>query len=676
MATAGVKVVISAKDQASTTLEKINARIEALQAPVRRAQAAFGRFASQSGLTRLGNGLAGLGRQALSAFRYMGQIVPVLGTLTGAASLAGIYKLSSAWSQFGTNLMNTSRTLGMAPEKLMAMQNAARLGGASAESMTSALQQLSDLKWKGPAGFAPEKVAMFQAAGIIKSAEELKTIGLDELYNRTAAAIGKIRNPAAQAAAALAYLDQAGVDLLPVFREGTKQWEEDIRAAQRHMKLTREQIEAADKLRRAQENLTQSVEGLGDKTAAVLSPALTPLLNQLSTWIDDNPRLAAGIGTVASAVLGLGAALAVIGPEGVAVVAAVGALAVAGYELWKHWEPVKQKFLDIWGGIKSAFQNNTGYLRTAIEVLFPLPMAIIGHWNELPDFFSTLWGGIKGAFSAGWSAVAPIVRRVREAVDFVANSWVGRKIVSAAGAMGRGVIAGGRAGAYLAREGVDWYADRLDRVMGFSDRLNPDQSLSDMLDAAAGLNNLSPSVLRALVHAESGGRMVASTTPGSSAYGYFPLTRATARDEGVDPRDPGQNVSGGSRHIARAIAAANGDITGGVMAYHDGLNSDGLSWLRTHPRDYSRFSPEAHDEADRFGRYYVAESAGSPLTVPSGTASGSASDGPSPRVQIDINNHNAPPGQSVRASTNSPRARVASVSQSRAMDPVNSAGGM
>ena len=73
---------------------------------------------------------------------------------------------------------------------------------------------------------------------------------------------------------------------------------------------------------------------------------------------------------------------------------AIGALGLAGYELWKHWSAVTGFFSGMWDGLKRAWQNNTGYLRTLTELLFPIPTAIIGHWKPISAFFGSMWDGM------------------------------------------------------------------------------------------------------------------------------------------------------------------------------------------------------------------------------------------------------------------------------------------
>ncbi|AQU87964.1 phage tail protein [Komagataeibacter nataicola] len=286
MPNAGVKFVISAADRASQTIQRINTRIAQMQAPVRRVQAALGRFSSLSGLSRLNNGIVGVGRSAVGAFRSLGQIVPVLGTLTGAASVAGVYRLASAWAQVGTDLRTTSRTMGMAPQRLQAMQNAAKLAGGSAESMTGALQQLSQTSWAALHNQDPVAVAQFKAIGI--HAEDLEKLSPDKLFQRVAARLREIRNPAAQAVAATTLFGGAAQGLMPIFQQTAREFENNLKLAERYGVMNQNGVDAANRLRQAQQRLGLAVEGFGNSLAESLEPAIRPVIEGMADWIAAN----------------------------------------------------------------------------------------------------------------------------------------------------------------------------------------------------------------------------------------------------------------------------------------------------------------------------------------------------------------------------------------------------
>jgi len=105
---------------------------------------------------------------------------------------------------------------------------------------------------------------------------------------------------------------------------------------------------------------------------------------------------------------------------------------------------------------------------------------------------------------------------------------------------------------------IDWHATRLHL-----------QAYADAIDAAARAHDLDPSLVRAVIHAESGFNAGARSRKG--AVGLMQLMPATAREVGVaDARVPAQNIRGGTRYLASLLAQYRGDVTLAAAAYNAG----------------------------------------------------------------------------------------------------------
>jgi len=90
------------------------------------------------------------------------------------------------------------------------------------------------------------------------------------------------------------------------------------------------------------------------------------------------------------------------------------------------------------------------------------------------------------------------------------------------------------------------------------------QALQDIARA----NDISPHLLEALVWQESRWNQAAVSRAG--AIGLAQLMPGTARDLGVDPRDPIQNLSGGARYLRQQLNRFNGDVEKALAAYNAG----------------------------------------------------------------------------------------------------------
>ena len=83
---------------------------------------------------------------------------------------------------------------------------------------------------------------------------------------------------------------------------------------------------------------------------------------------------------------------------------------------------------------------------------------------------------------------------------------------------------------------------------------------------------LSPALLKAVIHAESGFNERAVSPKG--AQGLMQLMPPTAQALGVDdPFNPWQNIDGGTRHLADLVKVHRGDLSLALAAYNAGSNA-------------------------------------------------------------------------------------------------------
>ncbi len=102
-------------------------------------------------------------------------------------------------------------------------------------------------------------------------------------------------------------------------------------------------------------------------------------------------------------------------------------------------------------------------------------------------------------------------------------------------------------------------------------------SLDQAVRQAASDTGLDESLIRAVIHTESRGKTDAISPKG--AIGPMQLMPATAKELGVDPHDPTQNILGGSRYLAQmkdrfgsdALALAAYNAGPGAVQHHGGI---------------------------------------------------------------------------------------------------------
>jgi soluble lytic murein transglycosylase-like protein len=113
-------------------------------------------------------------------------------------------------------------------------------------------------------------------------------------------------------------------------------------------------------------------------------------------------------------------------------------------------------------------------------------------------------------------------------------------------------------------------------------RLNVPSRYADVVERAAAAAEISPALLAALVWQES--RWDAGAVSPKGAMGLTQLMPGTARDLGVDPRDPNANLAGGARYLRQLLDTFQGDVVKALAAYNAGpgrvLKANGVPAIR------------------------------------------------------------------------------------------------
>src|SRR3954465_10912835 len=138
----GYSVTYTVVDNATKQIDAINRRIQQLRAPMDKLAKSSKEFIDVSGLGKIADGFKGIASAAGNVVSSLTRIVPILGTIAGAASIAGMAKLVSQFTEWGATLRRDSDSLNITSQRLQSFQNAARLAGGSADDMTESLKDL------------------------------------------------------------------------------------------------------------------------------------------------------------------------------------------------------------------------------------------------------------------------------------------------------------------------------------------------------------------------------------------------------------------------------------------------------------------------------------------------------------------------------------------------------
>lgn len=162
------------------------------------------------------------------------------------------------------------------------------------------------------------------------------------------------------------------------------------------------------------------------------------------------------------------------------------------------------------------------------------------------------------------------------------SSVFARRVAFLAVAMFIGGLLAGPASAQVLEIGADGAVTRFDGPAVFTadgaqtlieDAPAPDAAIGadavrQQISTAASVYALDPKLVEAVAWRESRFRPDARSIKG--AIGVMQLMPGTARDLGVDPHDPVQNIRGGALYLRRMMSAFGGDVRLALAAYNAG----------------------------------------------------------------------------------------------------------
>lgn len=217
-------------------------------------------------------------------------------------------------------------------------------------------------------------------------------------------------------------------------------------------------------MRLLKESIGETVGQLGDALLPILEPIVSKMqevVEKVSKWIQENPKLAQAILIVVGAV---GALLAIAGPIvmaiGMASVAMAGfsmaslpvigtiAAIVAGIVLLvaaialiaTNWDSIKAKTIEVWNNIKTFCMNTWNSIKASasaiwngiktgiVNIVQGIVNGIKNFLNNVKSFWSSVWNAIKAVASSVWNGIKSVISSVCNGIkSFITSIFNGIK---------------------------------------------------------------------------------------------------------------------------------------------------------------------------------------------------------------------------------------------------------
>jgi phage-related minor tail protein len=250
----------------------------------------------------------------------------------------------------------------------------------------------------------------------------------DEVWNEVIQELSLVENETEREALAMDLLGKSAGDLNPLLEDGGEAYQNLAEAMQKYGLdfIDQDMLDRANEFNDSLDTIKAigmvAFQQLGTQLAAYLAPVMervVDLVGRLANWFSElSPRTQAiiagiagvvaiaaplllGLGQVAFAISSIISLMAVVGPAIAGIVAAlgpvvliIGAVVAAGILLYKNWDTIKAKAVELWTNVTTIWQSITDSIRATIAQLVS---NTVGKFNSLKTTVETVWNGIKSA---------------------------------------------------------------------------------------------------------------------------------------------------------------------------------------------------------------------------------------------------------------------------------------
>ena len=347
----------------------------------------------------------------------------------GAAVVGSLGAVSYKAGQNADDLNTMSKVYGIGTKELQKYKTAADLVDVSVETIAKSHVKLEKSMYSAKDGSGAMAEA-FDALGVnIKNADGTLRSS-DDVWQDTIKALGKMENETERDAVAMQLMGKSASELNPLIEDGGETY---ARVAETMSKYGLDFVdqETLDKANQFNDQLdtmkaigSVALQSVGSQLAAVLVPALEKavvVMGKVANWLSKlNPEVLTVIGAVGAVIAALAPALivigkvstgigaiiklvAVLGPALVGIITtlgpivlAIGAVIAVGVLLYKNWDTIKAKAIQLAQSIKQKFTE----IKTSITTTINTVKSFLSNaWNTIKSTASSAWSGIKSAIT-------------------------------------------------------------------------------------------------------------------------------------------------------------------------------------------------------------------------------------------------------------------------------------
>lgn len=392
-------------------------------------------------------------RAASEQFKVIGDKLTTAGqamkglSTAAAAFLASIGAITVKSGKWADDMNTMSKKYHIGTGELQKYSAAAELVDVDVETITKSHVKLeksmaSSLKGTGKQAAAFDKlgVSVTDADGNLRDSEDV--------FNDVIKALGSVENETERDTLAMDLMGKSAADLNPLIEDGGEAYKELGETLKKYDLdfIDQETLDNANEFNDSLDTIktigTVAFQQIGTQLASTLAPVMekvVDLVGRLAQWFTSlSPKTQAVIGAIAGVVaiaapllIGLGkvsfaissllSLMATLGPAIAGIVTTLGPVVLAiaaviaiGVLLYKNWDTIKAKAIELKQKVATAFQN----LKTSISTA----------WDAIKTKAKTTWAAIKTAITTPiTNAITAVKEKVSSLKTSLADAWASIK---------------------------------------------------------------------------------------------------------------------------------------------------------------------------------------------------------------------------------------------------------
>ena len=356
-------------------------------------------------------------------------------SMAAAGVVASLGAISYKAGKNADDLNTMSKVYGIGTKDLQKYKAAADLVDVSVETIAKSHVKL-------------EKSMASAQSGTGKNAEAFKKLGVDvvdangklrsgdAVWNDTIKALGKVKNETERDALAMQLMGKSAAELNPLIEDGGETYAKVAETMKEYDLdfIDQETLNKANEFNDSLDTMkligSAALSQVGSQLAALFAPALEKVVGifgKVAKWLGNlNPKVLAVLGAVAAIIAGVAPVLILLGklafsissiislvgivapliaglaaPIAIAI-AAITAIIAVGVLLYKNWDTIKAKAIQIKNNLIQTWNNIKKSVTTAVN---SLKTSISNAWNGIKTKISTTISTIKTTLSNAWSTI-------------------------------------------------------------------------------------------------------------------------------------------------------------------------------------------------------------------------------------------------------------------------------